>query len=190
MGQVSQQCRFVLLLCLIVLLFGSNRLSLADQNHPSLTGLFEELQQARTNDETRQIEAQIWAAWLEPPDANSDALLSQVTYAMSVGQYQLALRLCDQLVDSQPEFAEGWNKRATVQYLLGNHAYSVADIKQTLLLEPRHFGALSGLGLIFMAAGNYAAAVDVFEAVLEISPASDNAQGSVAQAKALMGDDI
>jgi len=126
----------------------------------------------------------------EAPDTNAESLMSQVSYAMSVGQNELALRLSDQLVDSRPDYAEGWNKRATVQYLLGNHQYSVSDIKETLLLEPRHFGALSGLGLIFMAAGNYAAAVDAFEAVLEISPASDNARGSVARAKSLLGDDI
>lgn len=162
----------------------------ADQNDPQLDSLFESLQQAETNFETQIIQNEIWQRWLDAPDSNSADLLSQLTQAMSVAQYDLALRLANQLVDSSPDFAEAWNKRATIQYLMGNHGLSVGDIKQTLLLEPRHFGALSGLGLIFMHSGNFAAARDAFDAVLELSPASDNARGSVARAESMIGDDI
>jgi len=162
----------------------------ADQNHPDLAGLFEALQQAPSNGAAKEIENEIWLRWLDAPDQHSKDLLLQVTTALSVGQHELALQLSNQLVDLEPEFAEGWNKRATIQYLLGNFGYSVADIKETLLLEPRHFGALSGLGLIFTATGNYEAALDAFGQVLELSPQSNNAKGSIAQVKALMGDEV
>lgn len=164
--------------------------SLADQTHPELDALFKQLQQAPTNSVAQVVEGKIWEAWLEAPDDNAEALLSQLTYAMSVGRLDLALRLSNQLVDSNPTFAEAWNKRATIQYLLGAHGQSVADIKETLLLEPRHFGALSGLGLIFMASENYEAALDAFNAVLTLSPQSANARGSVARVESLIGEDI
>jgi len=163
---------------------------LADQTDSALEPLFEQLQQAKSNSQAKAIEAQIWQLWLDTEDENAAALMSQLTYAMSVGQHQLALKLSNQLIDSNPDFAEAWNKRATIQYLLGNHGLSVADIKQTLLLEPRHFGALSGLGLIFMASGNYNAALDAFNAVLNLSPGSTNARNSVASARSMIGEGI
>lgn len=162
----------------------------ADQSHPQLDSLFEALQQAPSDSQSRQIEGEIWQRWLEAPDQNAAYLITQISTAMSVGQNELALKLANQLVDSTPSFAEAWNKRATIQYVLGNHALSVADIKQTLILEPRHFGALSGLGLIFTDSGNYAAALDAFNQVLKLSPSSLNAQASVARVEALIGDDI
>lgn len=162
----------------------------ADQTHPQLERLFESLQQAQSDSETRKIQGQIWQLWLEAPDENASFLSSQIASALSSGQNAMALRLSNQLVDSTPDFSEAWNKRATIQYLLGNHALSISDIKQTLILEPRHFGALAGLGQIFMASGNYAAALDVFNQVLKLSPSSQHAQASVARAEALVGDDI
>lgn len=176
---------------LLIVMVGLNPSgAIADQNDPQLESLFESLQQAQSNAETVSVQNQIWQIWLTAPDQTSADLLHQITYAMSTGQHQLALRLSNQLVDSTPDFAEAWNKRATIQYLLGNHSLSVSDIKETLLLEPRHFGALSGLGLIFMSSGHYEAALDAFDRVLEISPSSDNARGSIARAKSLIGDDI
>jgi len=166
------------------------QIGLADQNDAALEPLFEQLLQAQSNSQAKAIEAQIWQLWLATDDDNAASLMSQLTYAMSVGQNELALKLSNQLVDSNPDYAEAWNKRATIQYLLGNHGLSVADIKQTLLLEPRHFGALSGLGLIFMASGNYNAALDAFNAVLALSPSSDNARGSVASVRSMIGEDI
>jgi len=164
--------------------------NLADQNDSALEPLFEQLQLAKSNAQAKAIEEQIWQLWLDTEDENAAALMSQLTYAMSLGQYKLALEISNQLIDSNPDFAEAWNKRATVQYLLGNHGLSVSDIKQTLLLEPRHFGALSGLGLIFMASGNYNAALDAFNAVLDLSPSSTNARNSVASARSMIGEGI
>lgn len=186
-GKQLGQSLLIPLFCILLVCF---RVSEADQHNASLPDLFDQLKQAESNSDTQDVQRQIWAAWLEAPDLNSDNLMSQLTSAMSIGNYALALRLCDQLIDTYPEFSEAWNKRATIHYIMGNHGYSVADIKETLLLEPRHFGALSGLGAIFMASGNAEAAVDAFESALDISPSSSNAIASLARAKALIGTDI
>jgi tetratricopeptide (TPR) repeat protein len=109
---------------------------------------------------------------------------------LRVRRLEIALQLSTQLVDSYPEFAEGWNKRATIHYLLGNNAQSVADIRETVRLEPRHFGAISGLGMIFLRESNFPAALQAFEQVLKISPASIGAKRSIEQVRREIGREI
>ncbi len=162
----------------------------ADQRSPQLSVLFESLLHAGSNSAAQEIEHRIWQEWLVAPNEAADATLSQVVLAMQQGSLEIALTLCNQLIDGSPMFAEAWNKRATVHYLLGDHDQSVADIRQTLALEPRHFGAISGLGLIFIRQGNYDAALDAFEQVLEISPASENARQSAQRVRNELGREI
>ena len=85
-------------------------------------------------------------------------------------------RLARNIVAIAPGFAEGWNKRATVHYLLGNYDKSLTDIAETLALEPRHFGALSGRGLVYMALEEEELALDSFEAALEVYPLAHGAR--------------
>lgn len=89
---------------------------------------------------------------------------------MQAGDYQGALATFDDLVERNPEFAEAWNKRATVHYLLGNDEASVADIVETLELEPRHFGALSGLALIYERNDQPVAAASALRRALAVHP--------------------
>jgi tetratricopeptide (TPR) repeat protein len=151
----------------------------ADQRDPRLDALFDRLRTASDVAAAETVEAQIWEVWSEAPDPGSAALLAAGTAAMGQRAWPRALQLFDVLVAGQPEFAEAWNKRATLLYLMGEHARSVADIQKTLALEPRHFGALSGLGLIFMATGDPDAALRSFEAVLAIYPLSRSARQQV-----------
>jgi len=164
--------------------------ALADQNAAELPALFEELAQAATAADAQRIESRIWQLWLKAPDKNSGLLLSQIGEAMRHGELELALRLGHQLVDSQPDFAEAWNKRATIYYLLGDASASVLDIRQTLALEPRHFGAISGLGLIFVRQEEFQSALDAFRQVLLISPASASAKRSIEQVRQLIEREI
>jgi tetratricopeptide (TPR) repeat protein len=90
--------------------------------------------------------------------------------AASQGDLRRSLDYFDRVVRTAPDFAEGWNKRATVYYMMGDYTASVEDIRRTLALEPRHFGALSGMGLIYDAIGDTEAAVKVWEKALEIHP--------------------
>lgn len=169
--------------CLVLLMLWTGHAAVADQNAAELPDLFGALEQATSASQAQAIEAQIWQHWLVAPDKASAAVMTEVLAAMQIRDLPSALRLCNELIDVAPDYAEAWNKRATVHYLMGDSDASVADIRRTLVLEPRHFGAISGLGLIFMRSGNLPAALQAFEEVLRISPSSENAQRSVAQVR-------
>jgi len=139
----------------------------ARQDDARLDALFERLQATEDGAEARAIEATIW---LEADNPAIDALMMQGIAAMTSGDLSTALAAFDTVTRQVPDFAEGWNKRATVYYLMGRHDASVQDIARTLALEPRHFGAISGLGLIYTASGQEAEALRTFEAALAIHP--------------------
>ena len=164
--------------------------ALADQRSEALPALFEALLEARSAADAARLEGLIWREWLEPPDAASRELLADLDAAMGDRDLDRALALADELVESAPGFAEAWNKRATIRYLRGEDDASVSDIRETLRLEPRHFGAISGLGLIFLRQGDAEAALGAFEQVLTISPASGNARRSVEQVRRGLGREI
>ncbi|MFK7858884.1 MAG: tetratricopeptide repeat protein [Granulosicoccus sp.] len=178
-------CSFFLLAAM-----GSVSTIRADQSAPELPGLFAELKDASDPADASRLEAEIWQHWMVAPDDESTALMAKISQAMEAADLAVALRFNDQLVKSHPEYAEGWNRRATLHYMLGNNAESVADIRETIALEPRHFGAISGLGLIFLRDQNFEAALDAFEKVLAISPASLNAQRSVERVRRELGREI
>ncbi|MCH7936047.1 MAG: tetratricopeptide repeat protein [Proteobacteria bacterium] len=142
----------------------------ADQTSPDLDGLFERLKTTSGVAETTAVEAAIWTIWLHRGTAEIDAAMALGIAAMNEGAYRRSLSTFDRMVRAAPDFAEAWNKRATVHYLMGDFDASVADIRRTLALEPRHFGALSGMGLIYDAIGNQTAAAKVWEKALEIHP--------------------
>lgn len=141
----------------------------ADQKDPRLDGLFAALKTADAV-EARAIEAQIWTIWSETSDPEAQALLEAGSVAMANRDRRTAIAAFDALVARAPELAEGWNKRATLFWLMGEEEASVRDIQRTLALEPRHFGALSGLGLILMARGQSERALRAFEAALALHP--------------------
>jgi tetratricopeptide (TPR) repeat protein len=142
----------------------------ADQNDGRLDALFERLQETSNPADAATLQERIWQIWIESDDAASSQLMRRGMTAMASGQHDTALDAFDSLVAQAPDFAEAWNKRATVYYLLGRLDESVSDIQQTLKLEPRHFGALSGLALIYDAVDNPDAAIRSLEAALEINP--------------------
>ena len=141
----------------------------ADQRDGRLEGLFARLPSA-SQGEAQAIEQRIWRIWSEAGDPQVDLLLQEGVLAMSQARFRAALERFDRMVAEAPDFAEGWNKRATLHYLMGNFGASVRDIQRTLDLEPRHFGALSGLGLIYDAVEEPAAALRSFEAAVAINP--------------------
>ncbi len=142
----------------------------AAQDDERLDGLFERLLSSVTVEDARPVEQEIWRIWTHAGVERVDSLMSLGIAAMSGGHHTHALRIFDHVVSLAPDFAEGWNKRATVHYLIGDFEASIADIQRTLALEPRHFGALSGLGLISLALGEDGAALKAFEKALEIHP--------------------
>lgn len=137
-----------------------------------LEDLFEQLNAAESHRSAARIERQIWAAWGIGPSEEATEKLERAVTAMNSGEYTLSLVLLDQLVEQTPAYAEAWNKRATLYYMMGNFQQSIADIEQTVLLEPRHFGAWSGLGLMLEMLNRTEAAIRAHETVLEIYPMS------------------
>ena len=116
------------------------------------------------------VQNEIWAQWSQSGSPAMDLLLRRAESAMENGRFELALRFLDDLVRLAPDFAEGWNKRATVYFLLEEYGRSVADIARTLALEQRHFGALSGLGMILERLGDKKGAMRAYRRGLEVHP--------------------
>ncbi len=162
--------RTLRVICLICGLAGFFAPALADQTDPRLGDLFARLKEVSAPVEAAPIESQIWAIWLETSDQTAGSLLQTGIDAMRRGDHRAALEAFDRLVAIAPDFAEGWNKRATVHYLVGNLDQSLDDIATTLNLEPRHFGALSGRGLVYIKLNDLERALVSFEAALAVSP--------------------
>ena len=155
----------------------------------ALVKLFGDLKLAANPTAARVVEQQIWQAWLQSGDDSVDGMTQQSIYAMQSGQLQVALALLDAVVSKAPGFAVGWNKRATVLYMLGQLDRSLEDCGKVLALEPRHFGALSGVGLIRIAKGDKPGALDAYRKVIGIYPQSLSARANVeALEKELEGD--
>lgn len=148
----------------------------ADQTDERLNGLFEQLLLIGNPAVLRATETQIWEIWLEHENEDVQQLLSLGTKAMNSRNFSEALLIFSQIVENFPNFAEGWNKRATLYYLVGNSDASIEDIKRTLELEPRHFGALSGLGLVYLQQGKLALAEEAFQQLITVHPNSPSAQ--------------
>jgi tetratricopeptide (TPR) repeat protein len=163
-----------LLLCSMAVALGVMRPALADQQDVRLDSLFERLQATSSQAEAHAAQQQIWQIWIQSDDDFAARLMQGGIQAMATRQHALALEYFDRLVERAPDFAEGWNKRATVHYLMDDYQASVLDIERTLELEPRHFGALSGLGMIYDAIGEPAAALRSFEAAVAINPHLDD----------------
>ncbi len=142
----------------------------ADQNDPRLDTLFPSLKTAPDQSAADQIAAEIWKLWREVDDPVAAQALASGSQAMGAGQFRNAYQYFTEVIQQVPAFAEGWNKRATVLYLIGAYQESIEDIRETLQREPRHFGALSGLGLIFLRQRQFGPATAAFRDALAINP--------------------
>jgi tetratricopeptide (TPR) repeat protein len=135
-----------------------------------LDDLFARLKAAKAEDEADAIVSEIWKLWQQSGDTELDEQLNRAILMMGQGIGALAMPILDEIVKRRPDWAEGWNKRATVLYLMGEHDRSLADIEHVLRLEPRHFGALAGIGLIRMDRGEYREALAAFRRALAVNP--------------------
>ena len=162
-----------------LILVASTGHSWADQKDPRLDKLFVELQEPNNPQKARLIERSIWNIWVASDSPTLELLMNRVIMRMGNQEFGEALHLLDAIVTISPDYAEGWNKRATVYYLLGRYEDSISDVQKTLDLEPRHFGALSGLGLIYNRLDEDAAALDAFERALKVNPHLSQAKQEV-----------
>jgi tetratricopeptide (TPR) repeat protein len=123
-------------------------------------------------DETsaKAIEDRIWALWQASGSDTVDLLMTRVKQASEAGNYDLALRLLDAVIEIRPEFVEAWNRRATVFFLKRDYSDSLSDIEHVLVKEPRHFGALAGLGTILEEVGDDKHALEAYRKALAVHP--------------------
>lgn len=160
--------------------------AVASQADERLDVLFANLQTTSDDAEAAALTQLIWEIWHLSDNDTVNDFLSQGIEKMSIHNYRAALAAFNNVVEIEPNFAEGWNKRATVYYLMNEFELSIHDIERTLALEPRHFGALSGLGLVLLAIGNEGAALKAFEEALKVNPHMPGAQIHAEQLRRLM----
>jgi len=132
--------------------------------------LFGALKAAPDEASAKHVEARIWAIWMQTPSDTAALLMLRAKVAMEAQQTNVALKLLDSVIKLRPDYVEGWNRRATLYYLQNDYAHSLADIQQVLVREPRHFGALAGLGMIMQDIGDDKRALDAFRKALAINP--------------------
>ena len=152
---------------IIIFLFVSTNNVYSD----NLNILFKELLNAKNLQQAEKLEDQIWNKWTRHP--NNDYLTNKLengTYSMYHQQYRMALKLFTDVINEDPKWAEGWNKRATLLFILGDYEKSLDDIEKVLDLEPRHFGALSGRAQIYLSLKEYEKAVDDLRKAKSIYP--------------------
>lgn len=145
---------------------------------PALDDLFEALRSAE-GEAARAIEAKIWEEWSKSGSPAMDLLLRRGRQALRAGRTERAIGHFSALVEQAPGFAEGWNMRATAYYQAGRLGLSLGDIRRTLALNPRHFGALTGLASILEQLGEEAAALEAWRAVRDVNPASEAAADAI-----------
>jgi tetratricopeptide (TPR) repeat protein len=136
----------------------------------NLDFLFGALKAAPDAETAKAIEERIWALWYVSGSDTADLLMTRVKTAVEAKDLDLAIQLLDALVEIRPEYVEAWNRRATVYFMKKEYGRSLEDIRQVLAREPRHFGALSGLGMIMQEFGEEKRALDVFRRALGVHP--------------------
>jgi tetratricopeptide (TPR) repeat protein len=156
-----------------------SELTQREQRDELLDRLFGRLKTAKDGQEAQIVEQSIWRLWMRSGKPTDDLLLEQATKSLNARQYSKALDILDTILEHSPEFSEAWNKRATVNYLVGRLEQSLADIDKVLALEPRHFGALSGLGMIRRDKGDERGALEAFREALAINPFMPNVKDAV-----------
>ena len=148
----------------------------ADQTDVRLETLFITLSSNSDKQVIRSTENQIWEIWFAHPNSDVERLMQIGVQRMNANRHSEAMIIFSQLIENFPDYAEAWNRRATLHYILGNYQESIGDIERVLSLEPRHFGALSGLGLVYLQLGQLRKAKEAFEDLIKVHPNSPNAR--------------
>ncbi len=161
---------------LIILIILFSNFAQADQKDERLIELFDKLFLSTNNMEASKLLFNIWNIWSIADNQETQIMFDEANQFMDVGELDNAIELFTKVVKQSPEFAEGWNKRATVYFLKGELNKSISDIEKTLNLEPRHFGALDGLAEIYLMQDDLVGAAVIYRRILEIIPSSKKSQ--------------
>ena len=167
----------------------------AEERKNELDKLFTQLENAKDLSSAKIVENKIWEIWLIHPSDDRRGfrlteLLTQGSRLMNRKQFSKAYKIFTQIIAAEPDWAEAWNKRATVLYLMKEYESSLADIKITLVLEPKHFGALSGQALNYIELNLYEKAIDSYKNAQKIYPIMDGAKKMIPELEELIKDQV
>ena len=182
--------KFVQIIILSLLFFSNVS---AEERESELNNLFKQLKNSE-NTKATEIENKIWKIWLTHPSSDRKGyrlteLLAQGSFLIAKEELNKAYEIFSQIILVDPNWSEAWNKRATVLYLMGRHQDSLKDIDEVLKRESRHFGALSGQGLVQIELKNYEKAIKSYQAVQKIYPSIRSAKIMIPQLKRLIKDE-
>ena len=171
----------------LVLLICGNTVADSKDRDIKLKQLFEQLKKSNNASIAFEIEMKIWNIWsTHPTKEKLTQSLAKGSDLMSKGELETAYKIFSTIIISSPDWAEGWNKRATVLYLMDRYQDSLNDIEEVLKLESRHFGALSGQGLVQTKLKNYEKAIESYQAVQKIYPSIRAAKIMIPQLRKLI----
>ncbi|RXT33647.1 tetratricopeptide repeat protein [Bradyrhizobium betae] len=136
----------------------------------NLDFLFGALKAAPDEASAKHVEARIWAIWIQTPSDTASLLMARAKTAVDAKKVDIAIKLLDSVIKLRPDYIEAWNRRATLYYMQNDYARSLADIQQVLIREPRHFGALAGLGMIMQEVGDEKRALEAYRKALAVNP--------------------
>ncbi len=136
----------------------------------NLDFLFGALKAAPDEASAKHVEARIWAIWIQTPSDTAALLMARAKTAVDAKKIEVAIKLLDSVVKLRPDYIEAWNCRATLYYMQNDYGRSLADIREVLIREPRHFGALAGLGMIMQEVGDEKRALEAYRKALAVNP--------------------
>lgn len=148
----------------------------AEEHRERLDALFADLKRERNEKAAERISQRIWREWFRSGSATVDLMMHWSEEATKEKKFDVALDFLDQAIVLAPDYPEAWNRRATVHFLMNDYAKSMADIERTLRLEPRHFGALSGMATILKENDEKELAMRAYERILDVYPMMREAQ--------------
>ena len=150
--------------------------------------LLDQLERAQSMDEAGPIVDKLWRHWTSAhKNSDEEALMAEGLVAMSEGNLDRAENIFSKLIEVNPDFTEAWNKRATLRFMLWDFEGSLKDVEKVLTLEPRHFGALSGLGMIHLRLGDPERALKAYEDLVNIFPSNADAAQKIITLKNYLG---
>ncbi|EJN13755.1 hypothetical protein PMI42_02690 [Bradyrhizobium sp. YR681] len=132
--------------------------------------LFGALKAAPDEASAKHVEARIWAIWLQTPSDTASLLMARAKTAVDAQKIEIAIKLLDSIIKLRPDYIEAWNRRATLYHMQNDYGRSLADLREVLIREPRHFGALVGLGMIMQEVGDEKHALEAYRKALAVNP--------------------
>jgi tetratricopeptide (TPR) repeat protein len=152
-----------------------------------LDELFATLAASENGEAAKAAERGILRLWLESGSDTIDLLMNRALAATDEEEYPLALDFLDRIITLEPGYAEGWNRRATIHFLNDDYGKAIADLEQVLAIEPRHFGALAGLGTMLRELGHEQLALDAYRQALALDPVMSEVQNAIDELEAESG---